>query len=417
MDGYTHIVIGAGAIGSAAAYWLSRQPGTRVLVLEQYGLVNSRNSSSDHSRIIRHAYHSTAYTQLTRAMYDTWAEIEELSGLQLVHRTGGLDLAVAGSPWEADLHGYARAMSATGTVFETLEAAEIRSRYPQWVVGDDTVALFQEEAGLVDIRRSVSAHTSLALANGVEFRPHTKVVGVTLRDESVTVSTGAGTFAADYLVVATASWLPELMPDLGLEFRLTLSQEQVSYFASRRLADFAPDRFPVWIYHDAQVVYGFPVYGEAGVKLARDMRGRFISSDQRVFEGEEEEAELLRTFLEQHLPTAAGPTLVSKTCVYDMPADREFVLDTVPGHSHVAVFNGAGHGGKFASLVGQILSDLVTDGASRQPIEAFRLTRPAITDPDFVPAFSLRPSDLPTGEPGPAQESVRITPPSSVPAP
>jgi len=78
--GYTHIVIGAGAIGSATAYWLSQTPGTRVLVLEQDELVNTRNSSGDVSRIIRHAYHSTAYTALTPAMFEAWAHVEEQSG-------------------------------------------------------------------------------------------------------------------------------------------------------------------------------------------------------------------------------------------------------------------------------------------------------------------------------------------------
>ena len=40
------------------------------------------------------------------------------------------------------------------------------------------------------------------------------------------------------------------------------------------LRPFAPDRFPVWIFHGAVFdgeetsYYGFPVYGEAGVKRA-----------------------------------------------------------------------------------------------------------------------------------------------------
>ena len=69
--------------------------------------------------------------------------------------------------------------------------------------------------------------------------------------------------------------------------------------------------------------------------------------------------------------------------------DRDFVLDVLPGHPHVAVFNGAGHAGKFASLVGRILAELLTTGTSSHPIDAFRLSRPAITDPDFEPVFRL----------------------------
>jgi sarcosine oxidase len=389
QNGYTHIVIGAGAIGSAAAYWLSRRPGTRVLVVEQFDLVNTLNSSGDVSRIIRHAYHSPDYTRLTPAMFEAWAEVEERSGMRLYVRTGGLDLATSAEASRAELDSYRTALAAEGISFEDLTAAEIRARYPQWRIDDDVTGMYQEAGGLVDIRATVAAHTSLALAAGVEFLPGTRVTGVDVRPESVTVRTARGEFHAQNLVVAAASWLPELMPDLGLDYPLTLSQEQVSYFTSPNLGDFAPERFPIWIFHGEENFYGFPVYGEPGVKLARDMRGRFITSAERVFEGDDEEARVLRGFLERHLPGAVGPVWANRTCVYDMAPDRDFVLDTVPGRPHVAVFNGAGHAGKFASLIGKILAELTVDGAASLPIAPFSLTRPALTDPEFVPAFRL----------------------------
>ncbi|MDR5700451.1 N-methyl-L-tryptophan oxidase [Agromyces aerolatus] len=391
-QGYSHIVIGAGAIGAATAYWLSELGAERVLVVEQYDLVNALGSSGDHSRIIRHAYHRDAYTKLTHAMFDAWAHVEQRSGLALYTRTGGLDLAPADGPGLAEIEGYKTAMDAAGVEYEDLTAEEIRARYPQWRISDDTVGLYQAAGGILDIRRSVSAHTSLAMSQGVEFLPRTKVTGIRVHEHSVTVTTSDGTFDADHLVVAAASWLGELMPDLGLDFRLTLSQEQVSYFTAPNLADFTPDRFPIWIHHGREVYYGFPVYGEAAVKIARDMRGHFTTSDQRVWEGDGDEERLLHRFLADYLPGAAGVPLVSKTCVYDMPADRDFVLDTIPGHPHVAVFNGAGHAGKFASLIGQILADLTTTGRTDHDIDAFSLTRPAITDPGFTDAFRLIPT-------------------------
>lgn len=383
---YTHIVIGAGAIGSAAAFWLSERPGTRVLVLEQFDLVNTLNSSGDHSRIIRHSYQSTDYTRLTPAMFEAWAQVEARSGLKLYHRTGGLDLAGDASG-RIEVDRYRAALSAQGHSYEDLDADEIRRRYPQWRIDDHVTALYQEAGGLIDIRRSVSAHTSLAAAAGVEFRPHTRVVGIRLHADGVEVITESQTFRADNLVVAVASWLGELMPDLGLTYRLILSQEQTSYFSSRRLAEFTPEKFPVWIFHGSESYYGFPVYGEAAVKLARDLRGRFITAQQRVFDGDNAEAAVLQAFLEKHLPAASGPVFANKTCVYDMAPDRDFVLDVLPDHPNVAVFNGAGHAGKFASLVGRILADLLTEGRTEHPIEPFSLLRPAITDPDFEPVF------------------------------
>jgi sarcosine oxidase len=389
--GYSHIVIGAGAIGSAAAYWLTQAGAERVLVLEQFELGHAFGSSGDHSRIIRRAYHREEYTRLTDAMFAAWAHVEERSGLQVYTKTGGMDLAAAGSPGAAEIDGYRQAMDAAGIRYDELTIDDIRAQYPQWKVTDDTIGIHQADGGILDIRRSVSAHVSLARAAGVEFRSGVVVTGVRVTSEGVTVTTPEGSFDGGHLVVAAGSWLGDLMPDLGLSFDLTLSQEQVGYFSSSNLADFTPDRFPIWIHHADEVHYGFPVYGEAAIKIARDMRGRFISSSERAFIPDDTEPLLLHGFLRTHLPAAAGPLLMSKTCVYDMPADRDFVLDTVPGHPHVAVFNGAGHAGKFASLMGRILADLLTVGRTEHDISAFSLRRPAIVDPDFVPVFRLGP--------------------------
>jgi sarcosine oxidase len=91
----------------------------------------------------------------------------------------------------------------------------------------------------------------------------------------------------------------------------------------------------------------------------------------------------------EHLPDALGPELMTKTCVYDLTPDRNFLLDTLPGHNRIAVFVGAGHAAKFASLVGDVLADLARDGGTERPIEAFRFDRPAITDPDYPPDFNF----------------------------
>jgi sarcosine oxidase len=179
-------------------------------------------------------------------------------------------------------------MDAAAIEYEDLTADDVRDRFPQWNISDDTVGLYQAAGGILDIRKSVSAHTSLAISNGVEFSPRTRVTGIEVHEHHVTVTTDRGTFDADHLIVAAASWLGDLMPDLGLNFTLTLSQEQVSYFTSPNLTDYTPDRFPIWIHHADEVHYGFPVYGEAAVKIARDMRGRFIASAERVYEGDDD---------------------------------------------------------------------------------------------------------------------------------
>jgi len=387
--GRSYIVVGAGALGSAAAYWLTRSGATDVLVLEQYGLGHGLGASEDHSRIIRHAYHSSVYTALTQAAYDAWAEIEGETGLQLVIKTGGLDLAVAGTPGEADLGTYRGSLAPFGIPSEDLDAAEIRRRWPAWRIGDDVVGLYQQDGGILDIRRANAAQIALARRGGAEFRPHTTVRGISPRAHGVTLTTDNGTLDADHVILCVASWLPALLGDLGLNWRITLSQEQVSYFATPNVRDFTPDRFPMWIWHGEHLFYGFPVYGEVAVKAARDMTGRFVTQETRSAEPDGGETDLIASFLRERLPGAVGPELLSKTCVYDMPPDRDFIIDHVPGHPAITIGIGAGHAAKFASLLGKILADLATSGGTSYPIEAFRADRPALTDPGFEPEFRL----------------------------
>lgn len=278
------IVVGAGALGCATAYWLATRGATRVLVLEQYAFGHPHGASEDHSRIIRHAYHDLAYAELTQAAYDGWAALEERSGLALVVRTGGLDLAAATGPGTDELARYRASLEHTGHEYADLDAAEIRRRWPQWQIDDDTIGLFQADGGLLDIRRAAATHAALARADGVEIRTHSPVRSVLPSGESVEVTVPGETLIADRVVLCTASWTGRLLEPLDAALPLTLSQEQVCYFATPNVREFAPDRFPIWLWHgDPQLYYGFPSTArwrsggprhEWSLRDARNSRGR-----------------------------------------------------------------------------------------------------------------------------------------------
>jgi monomeric sarcosine oxidase len=389
-NNHDHIVIGAGVIGTATAYWLARSGAKNVLVLEQFELGHGKGASEEHSRIIRPAYHSTTYTALTHAMFEHWSELEAETGLRLVLKTGGLDFAVRGTSGETELGNYRASLAPINVQYEDLTVTDIRRRWPQWQVEDDVVGMFQEDGGILDIRTACAAQIAGARARGVEFSPHTTVLELTSSEDWVTVTTDRGVVTAGNVVVCVASWIEKLLPSLGLGWNISLTQEQVSDFATPNVWDFAPDRFPMWIWHgDDNVFYGFPIYGEVAVKISRDVSGRFITSDERSYEPRAEETETYRAFLERRLPGAVGPELVSKTCVYDLPPDRDFILDRVPSHARITVGIGAGHAAKFGNLIGHILSDLTLQDKTGFPIEAFRADRSALTDPSFVPQFRM----------------------------
>jgi sarcosine oxidase len=156
---------------------------------------------------------------------------------------------------------------------------------------------------------------------------------------------------------------------------LTVTQEQVTYFASPHLADFQPDRFPIWIWMDDPCFYGFPAFGEAGIKAGQDAGGQEVTADTRSFEPDQAALQRVKEFLARYLPTALGPIIYTRTCLYTLTPDRDFVLDEVPAHPEALIAIGGGHGFKFASLIGQILSELAADGETRHNLQTFRMDR------------------------------------------
>jgi sarcosine oxidase len=383
------IVVGLGAIGSGAACWLSRSLGDRVLGLEQFELGHSRGAGQDHSRIIRLSYHRPDYVRLAKRAYATWAEVEAEGGRTIVTRTGGLDVA----PREAaiPLSDYIDAMTAENVPFEHLDGREIARRWPQWRLGDEHHGLFQADAGIADPNRGNLAHQELARRHGATLLEHSPVTR--LRDVGggmVAVEIADGSVhRAPHVVVAADAWTNELLDSFDRRLPLSIIQAQVTYFASPDPALFAPDRFPIWIWMDDPSFYGFPTYGEAGPKSAEDLGGDEVTPATRTYDRNEEGFARLTSFLERHLPDQIGPEILTKTCLYTLTPDRDFVLDRLPDHPGVLVALGAAHAYKFASVLGRILAELAVDGStpSAAEIERFRIDRPILLEANPVTSF------------------------------
>lgn len=390
--GYEAIVIGCGGLGSAALYRLSRELGDGVLGIERFRLGHHNGASQDHSRIIRLAQHQPQYAALAPDAYRAWAEVEEESGQRLVTKTGGLVIEdPAGRDPERvgtrNIEGYVAAFEEFGFGYELLDAGEIMDRWPQFRLGGKERAIYQEESGIVDARRANAVHAALARANGARILEETPVRAVRPNGDGVEVETDDETYLADRVVVASDAWTNQVLAGTGVELPLTVTQEQVTYYATPNLREFSPERFPVFMWHGAHNYYGFPVYGEVATKLGEHMGGHEVTAESRDFEPDPERQRRYRKFLEERVPGFTGPELYTKTCLYTVPPDQNFVLDTLPGDPRISVAVGAGHAYKFAALIGEILCELALDGRSSYPIGSFSVSRPAITDRSFGKAF------------------------------
>jgi sarcosine oxidase len=375
---YEYIILGLGGLGSAAAYWLSRFAGTDVLGLEQFELGHVRGESQDHSRIIRLSYHTPGYVRLAKRAYESWAIVEADAKAPLVLKTGGLDIAPAGS--SIPLDPYAASMQQEGVEFEHLDAREIMQRWPQFTLTEDCQGLFQREGGIAMAAHANAAHQRLAREHGAALIDRSPVTAVRSVAGEVEVITGGKAFRCRKLIVAAGPWSNTILGFLGITLPLEVTQEQVTYYASPYLKEFDPGRFPVWIWMDDPCFYGFPVFGEPATKIAQDAGGRLVTADTRSFDSDPDNAARVDAWARRYLPRALGPVYLRKTCLYTLTPDRDFVIDTVPGHEDICVAIGAGHAFKFASVIGRILGELASTGRTVSDLGPFSLERPVLKE-------------------------------------
>ena len=377
---YEAIVLGLGGIGSAAAYWLSKRFGSGVLGLERFELGHVKGESQDHSRIIRLSYHTPEYVRLAQRAYQTWREVERESGDQLIMKIGGLDLGPRDGA--IDIATYAQSMRACGVPFEELDAAEIRRRWPQWNIGDDIHGLFQADSGIAMAARANASHQRMAREHGAELLDQTPIERIGESGGEFEIRTESETYRTSRLCIAAGPWSNEALANFHLTLPLEVTKEQVTYFAAADLEAFKPERFPVWIWMDDPSFYGFPIFGESGPKVAQDAGGKPVDPNTRDFEPDEANSRRVHDFLAKYLPSALGPPILIKTCLYTLTPDRDFIVDKLPTQLSSAVAVGAGHAFKFASVIGRILAELVTDGRTPSDLSLFSLDRPILKERD-----------------------------------
>jgi sarcosine oxidase len=141
---------------------------------------------------------------------------------------------------------------------------------------------------------------------------------------------------------------------------------------------FTPQSFPVFnVEVEEGRYYGFPMFGIPGFKFGRyhHRKGTF-DPDEPGRECDPEDERILRVFGERYFPDGCGPVLSMYACIFTNTPDEHFVIDLLPDYPQVVIASPcSGHGFKFASVVGEILADLVQTGATRHDISLFSLGR------------------------------------------
>lgn len=371
---YDVIVVGGGSMGIAAAYYLSKQK-KRVLVIDQFSIPNLYGSHHGHTRILRLGYgNGGKYVPLAKESLALWRELEKETGKNLYNKTGAISI---GYPESNFVKESIDSSVKYNLEYEEMDAQSIMKKWPGIKIPDHYRGCYDPESGFLYSEECIIAYKEQAIIQGVTIIENDGVQGISIENDSVEVVTSSGIYTSSKLVVTAGAWIPKLITSLDLPIQPV--RKTIGWFEPTNKHLYSED-FPCFVF-DTDLdghYYGFPDFNGAGVKLGRMDLGYDIDPDEinRDFGNYEDDEGDIRNFLEKYMPEAAGKLLDGKVCMFANTPDSNFIVDLHPEYSHVAFAGGfSGHGFKFASVIGSILTDLVVEGKTKRDISFLRMER------------------------------------------
>ena len=374
---YDVVVLGVGAVGSAALYHLAKR-GVSALGIDRFPPGHDRGSSHGDTRVIRKAYfEDPAYVPLLHRAYDGWAEIEEASGRRLFERTGLIEV---GPPEGEVVPGVLRAAAEHSLEVEALEAGQVEARFPGFVVPEGMVGVYEADGGFLRVEECVRTHAELACAAGAEL-----MVGATVRGwrevgEGVEIETDQGRVHASALIVTAGAWAGDLLATLALPLRVKrkvllwypLKPAPAPHYALSAEGVVFLFEMPDGVY------YGFPSTDGQTLKVACHDDGLYIDEPlalDRALHAEDTEG--VTAFVSRCMPgvqpRAPGRHAV---CMYTLTPDLHMVVDRVPGIANGWFAAGlSGHGFKYSNALGESLVERTLGGPFPVDLSSFAASR------------------------------------------
>jgi sarcosine oxidase len=382
------VVVGLGAVGSAALYQAARL-GVRTVGIDRFHPPHDLGSSHGESRITRQAIgEGQQYVPLVLRSHQIWEELEAASGRSFLTRNGALVLQ---SPdIVGDHHGSTTfladtiaAAKAHRIAHEVLSTAEIRARFPQF-------RLEREEAGYLEpgggfVRPEVCVQTQLELAKelGAELHSGETVLKVETSSKSVLVTTDRGAYSAGRAIVAAGPWIGRLLPpEIGQQ--LVVYRQVMTWFAlASNHQRYTPQTFPVFIWITgnlpSDMFYGFPALESVpqAIKTATERYDRPVKADEVERSVAEHEVEMLYSgYVARRLPDVSSSCVRSATCLYTVAPGARFVIDQADDAGHIWFASAcSGHGFKHSPAVGEALVRKALGAAELVDVSPFRVNR------------------------------------------
>jgi sarcosine oxidase subunit beta len=368
------LIIGGGGAGCSAALHLARR-GARVILLER-GLVGSQASGVNHGGVRQQGRHP-AELPLARRSREMWGRMTELIGTDAEFDPSGHLKLARSEAEEAELVRWNEMAAQHGLSPRMIGRNAIRAEHPYF--GEQVVAgSLLDEDGSANPRLLSPALARTAREAGAELLEHHAVSDLHHDGATFVVVANGTTFTAPILLNCAGFWGGEVAKRFGEPVPVEaihpnmLVTEPLPHFITHNLGVVGGDVYLRQIPR-GNVIFG----GGRGEHLDDETRTR--PRPEPAFAAMEKAVALI--------PRLAGAMIIRSWTGTDgqMP-DVLPVMGrsrTTPGLVHA--FGFSGHGFMLGPAVGAVLSELVLDGTTDVPLDAFdigRFARQDAPDPD-----------------------------------
>ena len=362
----TVAVIGGGLMGSWTAFFLRRR-GIAVMLIEK-GAVGAQSSGVNFGNIRLQGRHKNQYKLALRS-HALWEQAETMVGEGCeFEQTGHLYIAF-GPKQDEQLRIIVDEAQAACVDSQLLGPNEVRARFP-WLSPTVTSASWSARDATANPRLATPAVARAARALGAVTMENTKIAALEPHATGFRLRTDDGVVSdCDWVVNVAGAWGADIAAMLG---------EPVPLFAAGP-PQFVTEPLPRFILPSVQAVDDSVILRQVArgnVVFAGYPRGPSDPVSNRAHVQPEKTLAGLRNMVR------AVPALASAHIIRVWSGIEGYLPDMLPiiGPSATTprvlhAFGFCGHGFQLGPGVGAVLAELIADGATPTPIDAFAITR------------------------------------------
>jgi sarcosine oxidase subunit beta len=360
------VIIGGGVMGTSIAYHLAKR-GARVTLIERDQLAAQASGASAGG--VRQNGRDPREMPLAIAAIKRWHTLEQELEADIEFRMGGQMLVTENCDDIPTIHQFIADQRALGLTLEYVEDPHLHQLSPG-LSSNVTAGLYTADDGQASAPLTTKAFGAAAERAGAKLLVGTTVTKIVQSGGRITgLETSAGPIACDWLVLAAGAWSPELARQIDLDLPIkTMALQMLATAPAPHMLDQTVGAIGRHL-SLKQVPNGSFVIG-GGWPGDANLETRVGTTRLDSIHGSIEHATAIFPALKT-LPLQRFWIGIEALAYDGVP-----IMGVIPGLSNATLATGfSGHGFALSPMIGQLISELIVDGAPSISLDAFAVDR------------------------------------------